>query len=252
DWPRAGLQTAKVENALRAGEWTHVAGVAGSGGMKLYVNGVLAGTNPYTGCFKTLGAGNASRLGQTVTAGVDDTPFDGELAEVRVWKTARSVEQIRDNMAKPLSGKEEGLAALWNFADRAQPGRDASPNGYHGQWKSSAVPAPEVRLLTLSGNGDYLELPSEIFQGLSAATFECWVKWRTFKGNEHVFEFDAAKRVKVGNKVGTADLELQAASLASSASPGAQLPIDAQDPAPSESGKTAPVAAGNNDIISKP
>jgi hypothetical protein len=47
--PTSGLQTAKVEKALKAGEWTHVAGVSGSGGMKLYVNGVLVATNPYTG-----------------------------------------------------------------------------------------------------------------------------------------------------------------------------------------------------------
>ena len=36
-------------------------------------------------------------------------------------------------MAKALTGKEEGLAALWNFADPNQPGRDASTNGFHGQ-----------------------------------------------------------------------------------------------------------------------
>ena len=133
--PTDGLKIAKVENTLKVGEWTHVAAVAGSGGMKLYVNGALAATNPYAGSFKSLGSGKASRIGQTVTANVDDTPFDGELAEVRVWKTARSLEQIRDNMVKPLTGNEEGLAALWNFADPSNPGRDASPNGHHGQLK---------------------------------------------------------------------------------------------------------------------
>jgi hypothetical protein len=84
--PGGGLKTAKAEKVLHEGEWTHVAGVVGSGGMKLYLNGVLVATNPYTGCFKSMGPGNASRLGQTVTANVDDSPFDGELAEVRVWK----------------------------------------------------------------------------------------------------------------------------------------------------------------------
>ena len=136
--PGEGLKIAQAENRLKAGDWAHVAAVAGSGGMKLYLNGDLVATYPYAGCFKSLGAGNASRLGQTVTDGVDDTPFDGELAEVRVWKTARSLEQIRDNLLKPLTGNEEGLAALWNFADPANPGRDASPNGHHGQLKVGA------------------------------------------------------------------------------------------------------------------
>ena len=136
--PGEGLKVANVENTLKAGEWTHVAAVAGSGGMKLYLNGALVAANPYTGCFKGLGPENPSRLGQTVTEGVDDTPFDGELAEVRVWQTARSQEQIRDNLLKPLTGNEEGLAGLWNFADPANPGRDASPNHHDGKLVGSA------------------------------------------------------------------------------------------------------------------
>jgi signal transduction histidine kinase/DNA-binding response OmpR family regulator/ligand-binding sensor domain-containing protein len=131
--PAGGLRVAKVDNTLRAGEWTHVAAVAGSAGMKLYLNGALVATNPYTGCFKSLGPGNQSRLGQTVTEGVDDTPFDGELAEVRVWRTARSVDEIRENLTKQLTGTEEGLAALWNFADPENPGRDATPNHHDGK-----------------------------------------------------------------------------------------------------------------------
>src|SRR5262249_49603691 len=61
------------------------------------------------------------------------------------------------------------------------------------------------------GNGNYLELPPSLFTGLNEATLECRVKWHTFDGNQHVFEFDAAKRVKVGNLAGTADLSFQAA-----------------------------------------
>ena len=138
-----GFQIAKAENALRADEWMHVAGVAGSGGMKLYLNGSLVATHPYTGCFKNLGTGKASRLGQSVDPKIDDTPFDGELAEVRVWKTARSLEQIRENIISRLTGTEEGLAALWNFDDPANPGRDASPNHYDGKlMRGGAQSAP--------------------------------------------------------------------------------------------------------------
>ena len=203
--PGEGLHTAKVENALKAGEWTHVAGVAGSGGMKLYVNGSLVASNPYTGCFKTLGTGKMSRLGQTVTAKVDDTPFDGELAEVRVWKVARSLEQIRDNITKPLTGNEEGLAALWNFADPENPGRDASPNGWHGQLKSGATaaakePSPQAamappfasasnRVLELDGNGSFVELPPDILRGLKEVTVEGWVRWDEFRDYSRFWSF---------------------------------------------------------------
>ncbi len=208
--PTEGVKTVNVENALKVGEWAHVAAVAGSGGMKLYLNGVLVATNPYAGCFKSLGAGNASRLGKTVTANVDDTPFDGELAEVRVWKTARSLEQIRDNMTKPLTGKEESLAALWNFADPANPGRDASANGHHGQLKSVATvaataPSPQAamaspfasannRALELDGKGSYVELPPDILRGLEEVTVEGWVRWDEFRGFSRFFSFGEGER----------------------------------------------------------
>jgi Concanavalin A-like lectin/glucanases superfamily len=57
--PAGGMQLATAGGALKAGEWTHVAGVAGAGGMKLYVNGALVATNPYTGCFNSLGPGSS-------------------------------------------------------------------------------------------------------------------------------------------------------------------------------------------------
>jgi len=192
-----GVKEIVSNTKLRAGEWTHVAAVSGSGGMKLYLNGELVGTNAYTGSFKNLGPGNLSRLGQTVTAADDDSPFDGEFAEVRVWSTARSLEQIRETIVRPLTGSEEGLAALWNFADPENPGRDASPNGHHGKLigtakvvESSVISAvAEVPLglregsnqvLILPGDGSHVALPPALFAGLEEATVEGWVKWDEF------------------------------------------------------------------------
>jgi signal transduction histidine kinase/DNA-binding response OmpR family regulator/ligand-binding sensor domain-containing protein len=198
-WYR-GIKEVISESKFREGEWTHVAAVSGSGGMKLYLNGELAGTNPYTGCFKNLGPDNLSRLGQTVTAADDDSPFNGELAEVRVWKTARSSEQIRETLARPLTGTEEGLAALWNFSDPENPGRDASPSGHHGTLigtaKVVAASPPGFslmswnnRVLELDGDGDYVELPAAAFSELDSATVEVWAKWDSFQSMSRVFDF---------------------------------------------------------------
>ncbi len=242
--PADGMKVAEWPNSLRAGEWTHVAGVAGSGGMKLYLNGTLVATNPYSGCFQSLGPGNANRLGQTVTADVDDTPFDGELAEVRVWKAARSEEQIRDNMAKTLTGNEEGLAALWNFADPTNPGLDASPNHHDGKLignsraerpsiaataaataaaaaaaaeaatATSAVAVPRAvpfagtsnQVLVLEGRDSFVELPANIFNGLTSATVEGWIRWDRLQQWERFFDFGRQPRsinVRVPSTLGT-------------------------------------------------
>jgi len=65
---------------------------------------------------------------------------------VRVWRTARTEEQIRAGMFQTLTGTEPGLAALWNFADGTA--RDVSPTGAMASLPSGAngrrrLPAPE-------------------------------------------------------------------------------------------------------------
>src|SRR6266550_3192505 len=102
----------------------------------------------------------------------------------------------------------------------------------------SGSPLGSGNVLTLTGNGNYLDLPAEPFEGLTVATLECWVKWHTFARNEHVFEFDAAKRVKVGNVAKKPDLEFIAAASAAStqtnAQPAAVRPAELADASPFE------------------
>src|SRR5215831_5222393 len=59
-----------------------------------------------------------------------------------------------------------------------------------GSTSSSDSPLGAGGALALTGNSNYLQLPAELFQGLNVATLECRVKWHTFTGNQHVFEFD--------------------------------------------------------------
>ena len=52
------LHEITVPNLLRTQQWCHVAGVSGKGGMKLYLDGALAGTNDYTGSFSAFTNGS--------------------------------------------------------------------------------------------------------------------------------------------------------------------------------------------------
>jgi hypothetical protein len=123
-----------VPAVVRTNEWYHLAAVSGPDGLKLFVDGAVIGTNGYPGSFSTIASTNVNgarfRLGRSV---VDGEPFvDGQLAEVRVWKVARTEAQIRDTMFTKLTGNEPDLAGLWNFDDPANAGRDASPGAHHG------------------------------------------------------------------------------------------------------------------------
>ncbi len=51
-----------------------------------------------------------------------DTFFPGRMADVRLWNTARSAEEIRTNRFAKLSGTEPGLVGLWRFDREEEPG----------------------------------------------------------------------------------------------------------------------------------
>ncbi len=132
------LHSIHVPGILRAQQWFHVAAVSGRDGMRLYLNGTLVGTNDHAGSFSSLGNGDHCYLGQTVTTNDPPTNFKGAIDEVRVWKVARTGEQIRQRMFESLTGTESGLVGLWNFVDPANPGNDASPAGNHGDTRGQA------------------------------------------------------------------------------------------------------------------
>ena len=124
----------EVPGIIRSNEWIHMAAVSGPGGMKLYANGILLGSNAYPGSFSTIGNGGRNLLGRSNWHEVDpvDNPDTrGQIDEFRVWKMARSQEQIRQTMFQRLTGQEDGLVGLWNFDDGTA--RDVSPGKHHGE-----------------------------------------------------------------------------------------------------------------------
>ena len=160
-----GSHWARTDANLSPGQWLHMAGVTGPGGMRLYINGIEVGRDEFTGSFAALGghsvkdtrdeytgsfaaagSGNEFYLGHSSSNNYPD--FMGELDEVRIWRTRRTAEQIRANLYRRLRGDEPGLAALWNFDEACAEGttaRDASGHGHHGRLVGQAH-CPEVTL----------------------------------------------------------------------------------------------------------
>ncbi|HEX5222447.1 MAG TPA: LamG-like jellyroll fold domain-containing protein [Verrucomicrobiae bacterium] len=130
------MYTARTNGVLRTNEWVHIAAVSGPGGMLLYVNGVLAVRHTNEACLASIKAEQLNLLGRGLARNPDDRDFFGQMDEVRVWNYRRSAEQIRDNMNRRLSGREEGLVGLWNFDDGAA--TDSSPGAHHGKLHGKA------------------------------------------------------------------------------------------------------------------
>ncbi|HVV71139.1 MAG TPA: LamG-like jellyroll fold domain-containing protein, partial [Verrucomicrobiae bacterium] len=137
----AGLGFSKTEGAeirmpawIDLNRWFHWALVTGPGGMELYLNGVLVGTNLETGSFAALSNDEENLLGSYPDwRSPSPQSTHGEMAECRVWRIRRTAQQIRNDLNRRLTGSEPGLVGLWNFDDPATPLRDRSPNGHHGQ-----------------------------------------------------------------------------------------------------------------------
>src|SRR5262245_38730885 len=128
-----GYYPIQVPGIVLTNDWSHVAAVSGKGGMRLYLNGTLVGTNAFTGSFAGTGGGAPNWIGRWHG---EERTFTGQIDDLRVWKIARTEADIRANGLKTLTGTEPGLVGYWNFNDGT--GRDASPGRHHGTLQGNA------------------------------------------------------------------------------------------------------------------
>ncbi|MFM6970125.1 MAG: cadherin domain-containing protein [Sediminibacterium sp.] len=96
-----------VNNIFTANKWTHVAWVKNGTTYIVYKNGVQVDTR----------TAPASVLipNQNFWLGKVDNYMQGSLDEIRIWNTARTAQQINDNLGLEFNGNETGLVAYYNF-----------------------------------------------------------------------------------------------------------------------------------------
>ncbi len=120
-----GHQRLNANARLNLNTWYHIAGVYDGSMMYLYINGKLDKSQSQTG--------NLTTTSHALGLGGEDRNLDGQMDEVRIWNTARTASQIRNNMCKSLTGNESGLVAYYNFDNTSGTVlQDFSGNGYNG------------------------------------------------------------------------------------------------------------------------
>ncbi|MFA6468910.1 MAG: LamG-like jellyroll fold domain-containing protein [Bacteroidota bacterium] len=128
------------QSSLTPDTWHHVAIVAVNGGMmRLYVNGNAVGTPVNV---NTLWTGGDRYIIGYGAQGI----FNGSIDELRVWNSERTVQQIRENMHRTLTGNHPGLISYLQFNEGSG---SAAADSIHGNdaalvnapaWVSSNVP----------------------------------------------------------------------------------------------------------------
>ncbi|MBM3403341.1 MAG: T9SS type A sorting domain-containing protein [Bacteroidetes bacterium] len=111
-----------ASSIIPVGQYIHIAAVANSGTMYLYVNGELQGT---------LGSVTVQNINRTKCyLGHSDWPgeanFTGQMDEVSIWNVARTAAQIRSDMSNTLAGNESGLLAYYNFDEGTAGGNNVN------------------------------------------------------------------------------------------------------------------------------
>ncbi|AOX00100.1 hypothetical protein BJP34_12170 [Moorena producens PAL-8-15-08-1] len=113
-------------NTYTDGQWHHLAAVKSSTNMSLYVDGSLqvqeSAPSDFTDSLDVV----IGRISKSNSARY----FNGELDEVRIWNRDRTLEEIKADMNRRLSGKESGLAGYWHFEEGTA--QDYSGNGHDG------------------------------------------------------------------------------------------------------------------------
>ena len=147
-------------NLIKLNTWTHIAGVinAKQDYMKVFVNGIEVGKRHFNGQNSLMKTRLPLRIGAThVTAEVESSSFIGQIDEVRIWNTARTEQQILNDMNHELKGNEQGLVAYWKF-DGENNGitLDSTNNKNHGNLIGNASITPYARKIFESTKAAHL------------------------------------------------------------------------------------------------
>ena len=143
----ADFQAVSTGTPLTADQWYHVAVVrdVSAKTISFYIDGQLAGqtvafaTDPDGGTSSALTLAFQSSFTDPTLNG---RPLDGQMADVRVWGTARTQTEIAEFYNQPLVGDEAGLVLNYDFEGNATV-IDKSPQNNNG---------------TLNGNGGFPSL----------------------------------------------------------------------------------------------
>ncbi len=114
------------------GTWYHIAGTydSSSGKQRIFINGVLKKEADRGG---SLIYYNGKNFVIGAHANQSERYFDGCIDELRIWNTAKTAAEIRENMFKCLDGDEANLVAYYRFNQSSGSTLpDFTSNGFNG------------------------------------------------------------------------------------------------------------------------
>ena len=181
--------------------WNHIAVTFDrSGDMTCYVNGINKISSSIAGSTGNITSVNTYKFGQDGTGSYGTQPV-GNVDELRIWTSARTESEIRQDMCKKLLGTEPGLAAYYQFEEGtgsivsdATGNFDATViNGVQTNWITSGAYVGE------ESDVDYTSTWSGVSQTLTGTTGAVTIENITGTlAGIHLFRVDAVPNTQSG------------------------------------------------------
>ncbi len=160
----SGFSTTSIND----GKWHHVTGVINLNKWEIWVDGNLENSANYTHSNNILTTSTPLSIGNYFL--YSSHYFQGEIDEVRIWNTARTAQQIRDNMCRKLVLPATGLVGYYKFDEGSgNTVTDLSPLNITGSltnfsgsfWRTSGAAIGDISTYTYFTNatGVKLKLP---------------------------------------------------------------------------------------------
>jgi hypothetical protein len=174
-------QRIEAPAALPTNSWCHVAvTLDGSVGL-LYLNGIPIATNNNLTVRPWQALARTNYIGHSQFAA--DPLFSGEISSFRIFGRALSGAEIKD-----LAYAPPALAHRYSFASNTSNVVWDSIGMAHGILQGNATITNNALQLT-GASGDYVNLPSGLVSGSSAATIEFWAAFGVNGNWAQVFDF---------------------------------------------------------------
>jgi hypothetical protein len=184
-------------------QWHHYAGTFDGKTIRVYIDGVEVADTKHDGKI------NADT--GVMCIGRDDglsRYFNGQIADVQIWKTARTAEEIKNNMYLQLTGKEVGLVGYWRLGAIAE-GKviDFSANCNDGIVYGDPYVSAATLNRKLAGATDAVKYSNpELFAVSEGATYEESFEFKVNPNAQTTVDLaylDNADGKGIGNKIFT-------------------------------------------------
>lgn len=145
--------------------WQHFAFVYDGSAVTLYVNGIVAGSNPASGVLTN--ADLPFAIGKSTLGAGFNFVYGGRIDEVSFWSKGLSASEVQDIVENEIEGTPEGLVAYYKF-NQGVPGGD---NTSITHLVSEVVPDRDAELMNFALTGETSNFGGDLNAGFQAITF---------------------------------------------------------------------------------